>query len=163
MNLPNSCLETFLEGVAEVFVYPTANCTIPVPFCVAQILELQNCSFVNPALHLALTDGLGANVIASSLTAKVTPGVEGSGTIYNFDISASVESSSDNVRDIYKEIEKKDCIVVLKLMDDTMRLCYTLPNTFNLSHPLSYDSNSQRSISMTLKSRSEFIPVTLKK
>lgn len=160
MNLPNSCLETFLEGVAEVFVYPVENCNIPVPFCVAQILELKNCRFTIPVLHLALVEGLDANVIASSLTAKVTPAIEGSGTIYSFDISAAVESGSDNVRDIYKVMEKKDYNVVLRLTDGTLRLCYALPNTFRLSHPLSLEDNAQRNISITLKSRSEFIPVT---
>ena len=54
MELPNKCKELFLEGITDVMFYPKEECVIPVPFMVAQVLSIYNCSLpAEPTLRLA--------------------------------------------------------------------------------------------------------------
>lgn len=46
MVLPDNCKEFFLAGITDVYIYPTKSSSIPVPFSVAQILNINNCVFL---------------------------------------------------------------------------------------------------------------------
>lgn len=161
MNLPNQCKELWLEGITDVYLYPIEECKLSVPSCVAQVLSMNN--VVLPEHVLRITTIGEQEVTASSITAKQTPNLEAIGTVYTYEISSNIEVGSDVLRNSYKDIKDKDYIVVLKLEDDTLRLCHTLPGTFSVRMPLNVNNNGQqRSVTIYLKSLSEFIPITLK-
>ena len=162
MQLPNKCKELFLEGITDVMFYKKEECVIPVPFSMAQVLYIKNCSLpAEPALHLAMS---GENfVIAENLSVKVTLAKQGNGTIYTYNISANVANGGANVVEAYRNMRDKEYIVVLRKTDGSLHLCYTLPNTFGMG---SSTDNSQaelaRTFTSTTQAMSEPIPITLK-
>ena len=161
MELPNKCKELFLEGITDVMFYPREECIIPVPFSMAQVLYINNCSLpAEPTLCLATS---GENyVIVENLTVKMTLAKQGNGTIYTYNISANVANGGENVVEAYRIMRDKEYLVVLRKTDGSLQLCYTLPNTFGIG---SSTDNSQtglsRAFTATTQSLSEPIPITL--
>ena len=162
MELPNKCKELFLEGITDVMFYPREECVIPVPFNMAQVLYINNCSLpAEPTLHLAMS---GENfVIAENLSIKVTLAKQGNGTIYTYNISANVANGGENVVEAYRIMRDKEYLVVLRKTDGSLHLCHTLPNTFGIG---SNTDNSQaelaRTFTATTQALSEPIPITLR-
>ena len=162
MQLPNKCKELFLEGITDVMCYKNEDCVIPVPFMVAQVLYINNCSLpAEPTLRLATS---GENyVIVENLTVKMSLAKQGNGTIYTYNISANVANGGENVVEAYRNMRDKDYIVVLRKTDGSLHLCYTLPNTFDIGGST---DNSQaelaRTFTATTQAMSEPIPITLK-
>ena len=158
MNLPDNCREIFLDGVTDIYLHPVKGSELPVPFCVAHILELKNCKFGDPILHVA-TSGEDY-IMADSITAKFTMDKTGNGNIYSFDISANITNGYNNVCEANKIIQGNEFYVVLKKADGTDVLCYTLPGTFTFNSPASKTTSGiQRTVQIGLKSLSEFIPL----
>lgn len=158
MNLPDNCREIFLDGVTDIYLHPVKGSELPVPFCVAHILELKNCKFGDPVLHVA-TSGEDY-IMADSITAKFTMDKTGNGNIYSFDISANITNGYNNVCEANKSIQGNEFYVVLKKADGTDVLCYTLPGTFTFNSPASKTTSGiQRTVQIGLKSLSEFIPL----
>lgn len=161
MQLPNKCKELFLEGITDVMFYPKEECVIPVPFNMAQVLYIDNCSLPDePTLRLATS---GENyIIVENLTVKMTLARQGNGTIYTYNISANVANGGENVDEAYRNMRDKDYLVVLRKIDGSLHLCYTLPNTFGMG---SSTDNSQtwlsRAFTATTQALSEPIPITL--
>lgn len=162
MELPNKCKEFFLDGITDVMFYPKEECVIPVPFNMAQVLYINNCSLpAEPVLRLATS---GENyVIVESLKVKVTLAKQGNGTLYTYDISANVANGGKNVREAYRNMRDKEYYVVLRKMDGSLQLCYTLPHTFGIGGTT---DNSQaelaRTFTATTQALSEPIPITLR-
>lgn len=161
MELPNKCKELFLDGITDVMFYPREECVIPVPFNMAQVLYINNCSLPDePALRLATS---GENyVIVDNLTVKMTLAKQGNGTIYTYNISANVANGGENVVEAYRIMRDNEYLVVLRKTDGSLHLCYTLPNTFGMG---SSTDNSQtglsRAFTVTTQALSEPIPITL--
>lgn len=162
MELPNKCKELFLDGITDVMFYPTEECVIPVPFSMAQVLYINNCSLpAEPTLRFATS---GENyVIVDNLKVKVTPVKQGNGTIYTYNISANVANGGENVAEAYRDMRDKEYYVVLRKMDGSLHLCYTLPHTFGIGNTT---DNSQivlaRTFTATTQAMSEPIPITLR-
>ena len=161
MQLPNKCKELFLEGITDVMFYPKEECVIHVPFNMAQVLYINNCSLPDePTLRLATS---GENyVIVDTLTVKMTLAKQGNGTIYTYNISANVANGGENVVEAYRIMRDNEYLVVLRKTDGSLHLCYTLPNTFGIG---SSTDNSQtglsRAFTATTQALSEPIPITL--
>lgn len=161
MQLHNKCKELFLEGITDVMFYPKEECVIPVPFNMAQVLYINNCSFpAEPTLRLSTS---GENyIIVENLTVKMTLARHGNGTIYTYNISANVANGGENVAEAYRNMRDKDYLVVLRKIDGSLHLCYTLPNTFGMG---SSTDNSQtglsRAFTATTQALSEPIPITI--
>lgn len=161
MQLPNKCKELFIEGITDVMFYPKEECVIPVPFNMAQVLYINNCSLpAEPTLRLATS---GENyIIVENLTVKMTLARQGNGTIYTYNISANVANGGENVAEAYRNMRDKDYLVVLRKIDGSLHLGYTLPNTFGMG---SSTDNSQtglsRAFTATTQALSEPIPITL--
>lgn len=162
MELSNKCKEFFLDGITDVMFYPKEECVIPVPFNMAQVLYINNCSLpAEPVLRLATS---GENyVIVENLKVKVTLAKQGNGTLYTYDISANVANGGENVREAYRNMRDKEYYVVLRKMDGSLQLCYTLPHTFGIGGTT---DNSQtelaRTFTATTQALSEPIPITLR-
>lgn len=162
MQLPDKCKEFFLEGITDVMFYPKEDCVIPVPFSMAQVLYINNCQLpAEPTLRLATS---GENyVIVENLKVKMTLAKQGNGTIYTYDISANVVNGGENVREAYRNMRDKEYYVVLRKLDGSLQLCYTLPHTFGIGGT---SDNSQtelaRTFPATTQALSEPIPITLR-
>lgn len=162
MQLPDKCKELFLDGITDVMFYLKEDCVIPVPFSMAQVLYINNCSLpAEPALRFATS---GENyVIVENLKVKMTLAKQGNGTIYTYDISANVVNGGENVAEAYRNMRDKEYLVVLRKMDGSLQLCYTLPHTFGIGGTL---DNSQtelaRTFTATTQALSEPIPITLR-
>lgn len=163
MVLPDNCKEFFLEEITDAYIYPTKNSSIPVPFNVAQILNINNCSFPDALLHIATRDGVPA--VAETLTAKSTCSKVGSGSVFSLEISATIIEGKQNVRETQRKIaiEKDSYYIVLYREDGQVYLCYTLPNTFSFKTTTSISQNEeQMSLTISCKSMSDFIPITIR-
>ncbi len=160
MNIPEKCREKYLSGVTDAFFYPSEGSSLPMPSNVGQILSMQNCKFPKATLHVATTGE--EYVMSDGITAKVTPNIAQNGTNYSFDISANITDGGENVREAYKKMRGKDFLVVLRKLDGTFALCYSLPGTFVLKYTVSVTADDkQRTLSVSLKSMSDFIPITI--
>ena len=162
MELPDKCKELFLDGITDVMFYSREECVIPVPFNMAQVLYINNCSLpAGPTLRLATS---GENyVIVDNLTVKMTLAKQGNGTIYTYNISANVANGGENVAEAYRIMRDKEYLVVLRKTDGSLYLCYTLPHTFVMG---STTDNSQaemaRTFTSTTQALSEPIHITLR-
>lgn len=162
MKLPDNCREIFLEGITDAYVYPREGSQIPVPFSMAQILQINNCKFADALLHIGTTDG--AEAIADILSAKTTVSAVGYGTQFALDISATITDGKENVRETQRKIaiEQQDCYAVLKREDGQFYLCYSLPGTFAFNAATtSAQTSEQVSLAISCKSMSDFIPITI--
>ena len=164
MVLPDNCKEFFLAGITDVYIYPTKSSSIPVPFSVAQILNINNCVFPDALLHIATQDG--KPVVAKTLTAKSTTSKMGCGSVFSLEISATITDGKENVRETQRKIaiEGDDYYIVLCREDGQLLLCYTLPNTFSFKADTSLSqSEEQMPLSISCKSMSDFISITIRK
>lgn len=162
MELPNKCKELFLEGITDVMFYPREECVIPVPFNMAQVLYINNCSLpAEPTLRLATS---GENyVIVENLKVKMTFAKQGNGTIYTYNISANVANGGENVAEAYRNMRDKEYLVVLRKMDGSLLLCYTLPHTFGIGGTTDHSQTElARTVTATTQALSEPIPITLR-
>lgn len=162
MELPDKCKELFLEGITDVMFYPREECVIPVPFSMARVLYINNCSLpAEPTMRLATS---GENyVIVKNLKVKMTPAKQGNGTIYTYDISANVVNGGENVREAYRNMRDKEYYVVLRKMDGSLQLCYTLPHTFGIGGTTDNSQTElERTFTATTQALSEPIPITLR-
>lgn len=159
----DNCKEFFLEGIIDVYIYPTKSSSIPVPFSVAQVLNINNCSFTDALLHIATQDG--SPVVAETLTAKSTISKMGSQTMFSLEISATITDGKENVRETQRKIaiEEEDCYIVIRREDGQLYLCYTLPNTFSFNATTNVSqTEEQMSLTTSCKSLSDFIPITVR-
>lgn len=161
MQLPDSCKEIFLEGFTDVYFYPIKGSTLPMPFSIANITSMNNCTFANCPLHLVT--GKDDFVVCSSITAKISSDIGGNGTVYAIELAASVESGYENVREVLKSISTEDYYIVLRNGDGTLQMFYTLPNTF-MAKPSNQltQSDDAPAITVTAKAMSDMIPITIK-
>ncbi|MFW5598400.1 MAG: hypothetical protein ACOCNV_08750 [Prevotella sp.] len=162
MILSENCKEIFLEGITDAYIYPSVNSVLPVPFAVAQILRMNNCKFGDVLLHIATAEE--TYVVADTLSAKSTPARNGNGTVFSLEISATITEGKENVRETQRKIaiEGDDYYVVLKREDGTFYLCYSLPSTFTFNASTSTTQTSeQESLTISMKSMSDFIPITI--
>ena len=162
MDTPEKCREKYLYGVTDAYFYPSEGSLLPMPFSVGQILSMQNCQFAKAALHIAMAGE--EYVMTDGITAQVTPNTAQNGTNYSFDISANITDGGENVREAYKKMRGNDYFVVLRKADGTLVLCYSLPGTFVMKYTVIVTADDeQRTLSASLKSMSDFIPITIKK
>ncbi len=161
MDLSNNCRESFLDGVTDAYLYKMKETQFAVPFSVPLILQMNDCVLPVPALHIA-TSG-EEDILADNLTAKVTGEVSGNGVIFTHEISANITINNDYVREMCRNIAQEECFVVLRRQDDSLFLCYSMPGTFLFKASSSVaQSEEQRTLSFSLRSMSDFIPITLK-
>lgn len=161
MKLPDSCRELFLDGITDAYFYAARESTLPVPFCVQRVLQINGCKFAGEALHLALSEG-DNYIVTDGITAKQTSQEGGNGTAFSFEITANIEAGKENIPEIIKNMHGKDYYIVLRKQDDSLYLCYTLPNTFAIADSVTSQNNAEtRSVTATCKAMSEFIPITL--
>lgn len=160
MFLPEKCREVYLDGITEVRFFPAGNSQIPVPYSVPQLLEIRNCKFSDPALHLSTYDE--SRVLSEGLVVKTTIVRNGNSNIYTIEISANITIGKDKMREIHKIMEGNDFYPVFTTQTGETLLGYTLPHTFYLDTPISQnDVDKQRNLSIRIQSLSEPIPITL--
>lgn len=159
----DECSEFFLDGITDVFLYTSQSSDIPVPLSAQQTTSIDNCAFQSPAAHLSLSDGEDVSAVYDSVTAKTTITLGGNGFAYAMEISLNVTSGNENINAISKNVFDKDCNVVFRCEDGTYWLGYALPATFFFQSTTSITQTEEtRTVTITLKSMSSFIPITIK-
>lgn len=161
MKLPDSCRELFLDGVTDAYFYTVFESSVPIPFSIPMILQINGCKFAGEALHVATSEG-NNYVISDGITAKQTSSEGGNGTVFKFEITANISDGKANIPEIIKKMHRKDYYIVLRKQDDTIYLCHTLPGTFSITDSVTAQNDAEtRSITATCQAMSEFIPITI--
>lgn len=161
MKLPDSCRELFLDGVTDAYFYAVFESSVPIPFSIPMILQINGCHFAGEALHIATSEG-DNYVISDGITAKQTSSEGGNGTVFKFEIIANISDGKANIPEIIKKMHGKDYYIVLRKQDDTIYLCHTLPGTFSITDSVTAQNDADtRSITATCQAMSEFIPITI--
>lgn len=161
MKLPDSCRELFLDGVTDAYFYAVFESSVPIPFSIPMILQINGCKFAGEALHIATSEG-DNYVISDGITAKQTSSEGGNGTVFKFEITANISDGKANIPEIIKKMHGKDYYIVLRKQDDTIYLCHTLPGTFSITDSVTAQNDAEtRSITATCQAMSEFIPITI--
>lgn len=161
MKLPDSCRELFLDGVTDAYFYAVRESSVPIPFSIPMILQINGCPFAGEALHVATSEG-DNYIISDSITAKQTSSEGGNGTIFKFEITANISDGKENIPEIIKKMHGKDYYIVLRKQDDTIYLCHTLPGTFSITDSVTAQNDAEtRSITAICQAMSEFIPITI--
>ena len=161
MKLPDSCRELFLDGVTDAYFYGVRDSSVPIPFSIPMLLNINGCHFAGEALHIALSEGENY-VISDSITAKETSSEGGNGTVFKFEITANISDGKANIPEIIKNMHGKDYYIVLRKQDDSLYLCYTLPGTFGITTSATAQIDGETvSVTATCQAMSEFIPIRL--
>lgn len=161
MKIPESCRELFLDGLTDAYLYSVRDSTLPIPFSIAGILQMNGCRFAGEALHIATIEG-ESYVTADSITAKQTSSVAGNGTVFSFELTANIDLGKENLPEITAKMRNKDYYIVLRKQDDSLYLCYTLPGTFSITSSKTMQKDGETaSVTATCKAMSEFIPIRI--
>lgn len=161
MELTDSCRELFLDGVTDAYFYDIRESSVPIPFSLPMLLQINGCHFAGEALHIATSEG-DNYVISDSLTAKETSSEGGNGTVFKFEITANISDGKANIPEIIKNMHGKDYYIVLRKQDDSLYLCHTIPGTFSIAPSVTIQMDAEsRSITATCQAMSEFIPITI--
>lgn len=161
MKKANSCRELFLDGVTDAYFYAARESSLPIPFIVQRVLQMNGCKFAGEALHIATSEG-DNYVVTDAITAKQTSQEGGNGTAFSFEITANIEAGKENIPEIIKNMHRNDYYIVLRKQDDSLYLCYTLPNTFRITDSVTSQNDAEtRSVTASCQAMSEFIPITL--
>ena len=161
MKKANNCRELFLDGVTDAYFYAARECSLPIPFIVQRVLQMNGCRFAGEALHIATSEG-DNYVVADAITAKQTSQEGGNGTAFSFEITANIEAGKGNIPEIIKNMHGNDYYIVLRKQDDSLYLCYTLPGTFSISSSATMQRDGEAvSVTATCKAMSEFIPIRI--
>ena len=160
MSTEIKCDELFLEGVTDLYLYPFVVGNLMAPFYEINIKELHDIEPPECALHISTIEG--NEILASSISAKQTQKKEMLGIVYDFEVSASVEESNDELHFSPASLHYEDYFVVLKLADERLFLCNSIPGTFDISIPYSIEETRQSTVRISLRSLSGFIHMTLK-
>lgn len=161
MKLPDSCRELFLDGVTDAYFYGVRDSSVPIPFSIPMLLNINGCHFAGEGLHIATSEG-DNYVISDSITAKETSSEGGNGTVFKFEITANISDGKANIPEIIKNMHGKDYYIVLRKQDDSLYLCYTLPGTFGITSSATAQIDGETvSVTATCQAMSEFIPISL--
>lgn len=161
MKLPDSCRELFLDGVTDAYLYAVRDSSVPIPFSIPMLVQINGCHFAGEALHIATSEG-DNYVISDSITAKQTSSEGGNGTVFKFEITANISEGKANMPEIIKNMHGKDYYIVLRKQDDSLYLCHTIPGTFSITPSVTVQNDAEsRSITATCQAMSEFIPITI--
>ena len=161
MKKTDSCRELFLDGVTDAYFYAVLESSVPIPFSLPMLLQINGCHFAGEALHLATSEG-NNYVISDSITAKETSSEGGNGTVFKFEITANISDGKANIPEIIKNMNGKDYYIVLRKQDDSLYLCHTIPGTFCIAPSVTVQNDAEsRSITATCQAMSEFIPITI--
>ena len=161
MKLPDSCRELFLDGVTDAYFYGVRDSSVPIPFSIPMLLNINGCHFAGEALHIATSEG-DNYVISDSITVKETSSEGGNGTVFKFEITANISDGKANIPEIIKNMHGKDYYIVLRKQDDSLYLCYTLPGTFGITSSATAQIDGETvSVTATCQAMSEFIPITI--
>lgn len=161
MKLPDSCRELFLDGVTDAYFYALWESSVPIPFSIPMVLQINGCKFAGEALHVATSEG-DNYVISDGITAKQTSSDGGNGTVFKFEIAANINDGKENIPEIIKNMHGKDYYIVLRKQDDSLYLCHTLPGTFNITDSVTSQTDAEtRSITAICQAMSEFIPIMI--
>lgn len=155
------CIETFLDGVSDLYLYAPQETVLPIPFSVGLLTEMSKCQLPQtPVLHVSVIES--EDIVASSFTAKSSNSRAKLGFLYSFDISVNVEKGYKKVPEIVKNVVHGDFFVVLRRYNGSLLLCYTMPGTFASSSVSSLSqSATEATISIKLQSLSDFIKMDL--
>lgn len=161
MKLPDSCRELFLDGVTDAYLYAVRDSSVPIPFSIPMLVQINGCHFAGEALHIATSEG-DNYVISDSITAKQTSSEGGNGIVFKFEITANISEGKANMPEIVKNMHGKDYYIVLRKQDDSLYLCHTLPGTFSITDSVTAQNDAEtRSITATCQAMSEFISITI--
>lgn len=161
MKSPDSCRELFLDGVTDTYLYAVRDSSVPIPFSIPMLVQINGCHFAGEALHIATSEG-DNYVISDSITAKQTSSEGGNGIVFKFEITANISEGKANMPEIVKNMHGKDYYIVLRKQDDSLYLCHTLPGTFSITDSVTAQNDAEtRSITATCQAMSEFIPITI--
>lgn len=161
MKLPDSCRELFLDGITDAYFYAARESSIPIPFSIPLVLQINGCKFAGEALHVATSEG-DNYVISDGITAKQTSSEGGNGTVFKFEITANIRDGKGNIPEIIKNMHGKDYYIVLRKQDDSLYLCHTLPGTFGITDSVTSQNDAEtRSITAICQAMSEFISITI--
>lgn len=152
------CKELFLEDIVKVCLFQSKSCQFPIPFSIQNIQEMTG--YTLPKETMAI--GLDANIITAkegTLSAKSTQERTANGVIYTFSIEATVEGKEDDLSMAYNKIIKEDHVAVIYTQDGMKYLCYSLPNTFDISMPITINGYTSTKVSLSMKSCSNFIRI----
>ena len=126
------CIETFLDGVSDLYLYAPKETVLPIPFSVWLLTEMSKCQLPQtPVLHVSVIER--EDIVASSFTAKSSSSKATLGLLYTYDISVNVEKGYKKVPDIVKNVAHADFYVVLRRYDGLLLLCYAMPGAFSSS------------------------------
>ena len=126
------CIETFLDGVSDLYLYAPKETVLPIPFSVGLLTEMSKCQLPQtPVLHVSVIER--EDIVASSFTAKSSSSKATLGLLYTYDISVNVEKGYKKVPDIVKNVAHADFYVVLRRYDGLLLLCYAMPGAFSSS------------------------------
>lgn len=155
------CLETFLDGVSDLYLYTPKETVLPIPFNVGQLTEMNKCQLPKTlALHISTIEN--EDIVASSFTAKSSSSKATLGLLYTYDISVNVEKGYKKVPDIVKNVAHADFYVVLRRYDGSLLLCYTMPGTFSSNSVSSCSQTAtEATISIKAQALSDFIKMDL--
>ena len=161
MKKTDSCRELFLDGVTDAYFYGVRDSSVPIPFSIPMLLNINGCHFAGEALHIATSEG-DNYVISDSITAKETSSEGGNGIVFKFEITANISDGKANIPEIIKNMHGKDYYIVLRKQDDSLYLCYTLPGTFGITSSATAQIDGETvSVTATCQAMSEFIPIRL--
>ena len=153
------CNERFTRDIIEVRVYAAKNCTLPMPANLTfPVRAMENCIFTSPLLVLSLRSDTTPLDAVATLKEKRTR--KAAGTIWQHDLSATVKDAIDAVQTAIVGLETNHIYIVFKREDGSYYLLYALPESSQLSHDVTDNTEHTLTVNYTCKSNYPAVALT---
>ncbi len=154
-----SCNERFLSGIAHIELVLANVCTMPIPFGVDELVEMDNCVVGTPSMVFDVSSGA---IQMSTPSLKTTPNTDVAGYLREHDLQIPIESGYMEARAAKGGLNGKDFYAVLRTFEGTEYLLYSLPCSSVLSIDDQVGAEPKQTAKVRIISLSNMIKITRK-
>ena len=153
-----NCNEIFLEEIVHIELVPTSGCSMPVPFNIAEISQMNNCSIGSPTMTFDVNEG--STGMMTTPTLKTQEKAQAAGHIRNHTLQIPIQYGYDSIRAAKGSLAGVDFHAILRTVAGTEFLIYALPNTSVVSVDDQLGSESKQTVNVSIQSLSNMIRIT---
>lgn len=155
-----NCFEIFLNEVTHIELVQASVCTLPIPFCVGEITQMNNCTIGEATMVVDISSTSADGLLQSAPTLNTQEKPQAAGYLRNHDLQIPIKDGYDTIRQKRGSLAGRDFYVVLRMLSGSEFLLYSLPNTSTVSVEDQVGSESKQTVKVSLQSLSNMIKIT---
>ena len=154
-----NCNEIFLNEVTHVEIVRAADCSLPIPFNIGELTEMNGCEIGAAVMTIDVTDGTGDGTILSAPVLKTTEKPQAAGYLRQHDLQIPVGYGYEEIRRKKGLLAGIDFHAILRTQAGTEFLLYALPNTSAVSVEDQLGTEQKQTVKVSMMSMSNMVRI----